>query len=151
MVYVGLYALIYLHTILGEGIVSGILKMEKYCPGHKVRSPRSISECIWFWSILKVHELKACKINNWIHFSQKFDIKITWVFWLFQLLIFSFIFVGYWTRIVEIISNKWFYYRNRKQEPTTLINRFHGRLKWFAITDGPSAQNKINWPWPLFL
>ena len=53
MVYVGIYALIYLHTILGEGIVSrdglprgalpsGILKMEKYCPGHKV--PVS-SEC----------------------------------------------------------------------------------------------------------
>ena len=50
MIYVGIYALIYLHTILGEGIVSrddlprgvlpsGILKMEKYCPGHKVRSP----------------------------------------------------------------------------------------------------------------
>ena len=96
---------------------------------------RSISECIWFWSILKVHELKACKINNWIHFSQKFDIKITWVFWLFQLLIFSFIFVGYWTRIVEIISKKWFYYRNRKQERTTLINRFISRrLKWFAIS-----------------
>ena len=47
MVYVGIYALIYLHTILGEGIVSrddlprgvlpsGILKIEKYCPGHKV-------------------------------------------------------------------------------------------------------------------
>ena len=47
MIYVGIYALIYLHTILGEGIVSrdglprgalrsGILKMEKYCPGHKV-------------------------------------------------------------------------------------------------------------------
>ena len=49
MVYVGIYALIYLHTILGEGIVSrdglprgvlpsGILKIEKYCPGLKVRS-----------------------------------------------------------------------------------------------------------------
>ena len=47
MVYVGIYALIYLHTILGEGIVSrdglprgalpsGILKIEKYCPGLKV-------------------------------------------------------------------------------------------------------------------
>ena len=47
MIYVGIYALIYLHTILGEGIVSrdglprgvlpsGILKMEKYCPDHKV-------------------------------------------------------------------------------------------------------------------
>ena len=47
MVNVGIYALIYLHTILGEGIVSrdglprgvlpsGILKIEKYCPGHKV-------------------------------------------------------------------------------------------------------------------
>ena len=47
MVYVGIYALIYLHTILGEGIVSrdglprgalpsDILKIEKYCPGHKV-------------------------------------------------------------------------------------------------------------------
>ena len=50
MVYVGIYALIYLHTILGAGIISrdglprgvlpsGILKMEKYCPGLKVRSP----------------------------------------------------------------------------------------------------------------
>ena len=50
MIYVGIYALIYLHTILGEGmdsrdglprgaLPSGILKMEKYCPGHKVRSP----------------------------------------------------------------------------------------------------------------
>ena len=50
MIYVGIYALIYLHTILGEGIVSrdglprgvlpsGILKIEKYCPGLKVRSP----------------------------------------------------------------------------------------------------------------
>ena len=47
MVYVGTYALIYLHAILAEGIVSrdglprgvlpsGILKMEKYCPGLKV-------------------------------------------------------------------------------------------------------------------
>ena len=47
MVYAGIYALIYLHTILGEGIVSrdglprgvlpsGILKIEKYCPGLKV-------------------------------------------------------------------------------------------------------------------
>ena len=47
MVYVGIYALIYLHTILGEGVVSrdglprgvlpsGILKIEKYCPGLKV-------------------------------------------------------------------------------------------------------------------
>ena len=55
MVYVGIYALIYLHTILGEGIVSrdglprgvlpsGILKIEKYCPGLKVpiSSPRAI-------------------------------------------------------------------------------------------------------------
>ena len=51
MIYVGIYALIYLHTILGEGIVSrdglprgvlpsGILKIEKYCPGLKVRSPQ---------------------------------------------------------------------------------------------------------------
>ena len=50
IVYVGIYALIYLHTILGERIVSrdglprgvlpsGILKIEKYCPGLKVRSP----------------------------------------------------------------------------------------------------------------
>ena len=47
MIYVGIYALIYLHTILGEGMDSrdglprgalppGILKIEKYCPGHKV-------------------------------------------------------------------------------------------------------------------
>ena len=44
-------SLIYLHTILGEGIVShdglprgvppsGILTIEKYCPGFKVRFPR---------------------------------------------------------------------------------------------------------------
>ena len=50
IVYVGIYALIYLHTILGERIVSrdglprgvlpsGILKIEKYCPGLKVRFP----------------------------------------------------------------------------------------------------------------
>ena len=50
MIYVGIYALIYLHTILHQGmdsrdglprgaLPSGILKMEKYCPGHKVRSP----------------------------------------------------------------------------------------------------------------
>ena len=47
MIYIGIYALIYLHTILGEGmdsrdglprgaLPSGILKIEKYCPGHKV-------------------------------------------------------------------------------------------------------------------
>ena len=46
MIYVGIYALIYLHTILGEGIVyrdelprgvlpPGILKLKKYCPGFK--------------------------------------------------------------------------------------------------------------------
>ena len=50
MVYVGIYALIYLHTILGAGIASrdglprgvlppGILEIEKYCSGLKVRSP----------------------------------------------------------------------------------------------------------------
>ena len=48
IVYVGIYALIYLHTILDERIVSrdglprgvlpsGILKMRKKCPGLKVR------------------------------------------------------------------------------------------------------------------
>ena len=47
IVYVGIYALIYQHTILVERIVSrdglprgvlpsGILKIEKYCPGLKV-------------------------------------------------------------------------------------------------------------------
>ena len=47
MVYVGIYALIYPHTILSDGIVSrdglprgvlpsGIFKIEKYCPGVKV-------------------------------------------------------------------------------------------------------------------
>ena len=47
MIYVGIYALIYLHTILGEGmdsrdglprgaLPSGILKIEKYCPGLDV-------------------------------------------------------------------------------------------------------------------
>ena len=56
MIYVGIYALIYLHTILGEGmdsrdglprgaLPSGILKMEKYCPGHKVRSPINRFRC----------------------------------------------------------------------------------------------------------
>ena len=53
IVYVGIYALIYQHTILGEGIVSrdglprgvlpsGILKMRKKCPGLKVRFPFQI-------------------------------------------------------------------------------------------------------------
>ena len=53
MVYVGIYALIYPHTLLGEGIVyydglrrgvlpSGILKMEKYCPGLKVQFQSNI-------------------------------------------------------------------------------------------------------------
>ena len=48
IVYVGIYALIYLHTILGERIVSrdglprgalpsGILKIEKYCLGLEIR------------------------------------------------------------------------------------------------------------------
>ena len=52
IVYVGIYALIYLHSILGDGIVSrdglprgvlpsAILKIEKYCPALKVRSPCS--------------------------------------------------------------------------------------------------------------
>ena len=47
IVYVGIYALIYQHTLLGEGIISrdglprgvlpsGIFKIEKYCPGLKV-------------------------------------------------------------------------------------------------------------------
>ena len=47
IVSVGIYALIYLHSILDDGIVSrdglplgvlpsGNLKIEKYCPGHKV-------------------------------------------------------------------------------------------------------------------
>ena len=50
MGYVDTYALIYLHTILGEGmdsrddlprgaLPSGILKMRKKCPGLKVRFP----------------------------------------------------------------------------------------------------------------
>ena len=61
MVYVGIYALIYLHTILGVGIVSrdglprgvllsGILKIEKYCPGLEVRSPSTgtdIYKTLW--------------------------------------------------------------------------------------------------------
>ena len=51
IVYAGIYARIYLHTIITDGIVSrdglrrgvlpsGILKMEKYCPGLKVRFPK---------------------------------------------------------------------------------------------------------------
>ena len=54
MIYVGIYALIYLHTILHQGmdsrdglprgaLPSGILKIEKYCPGHKV--PVSKNRC----------------------------------------------------------------------------------------------------------
>ena len=52
IVYVGIYALIYLHTILDDGIVSrdglprgalpsGILKIEKYCPGLDDRLPET--------------------------------------------------------------------------------------------------------------
>ena len=58
MIYVGIYALIYLHTILGEGIVSrdglprgvlpsGILKIEKYCPGLKVPVSFSYSHTVF--------------------------------------------------------------------------------------------------------
>ena len=50
IIYVGIYALIYQHTILGEGMVSrdglpcgvlssDIFKIEKYCLGLEVRSP----------------------------------------------------------------------------------------------------------------
>ena len=59
MIYVGIYALIYLHTILGEGIVSrdglprgvlpsGILKIEKYCPGLKVPVSFKCQSSIYF-------------------------------------------------------------------------------------------------------
>ena len=52
MLHVGGYAQMYPHTILSQGmdsrdglplgaLPSGILKIGKYCPGHKVRSPRS--------------------------------------------------------------------------------------------------------------
>jgi hypothetical protein len=58
IVSVGIYALIYLHPILDEGIVSrdglprgvlpsGILKIEKYCPG--LRSPLKtvcLADCV---------------------------------------------------------------------------------------------------------
>ena len=55
IVYVGIYALIYQHTILGEGIVSrdglphgvlpsGILKMRKKCLGLKVWFPFSTTK-----------------------------------------------------------------------------------------------------------
>ena len=61
IVYVGIYALIYQLTILGERIVSrvglprrvlpsGILKIEKYCPGLKVRSPLLI---MWWEEVLE--------------------------------------------------------------------------------------------------
>ena len=51
MLYVGKYPQIYPHTILGLGNVSrdglprgtlpsGIFKLEKYCPGLKVRHPK---------------------------------------------------------------------------------------------------------------
>ena len=69
MIYVGIYALIYLHTILGEGmdsrdglprgaLPSGILKIEKYCPGHKVRSPSSEIEFVL--SALYFYTLFTC-------------------------------------------------------------------------------------------
>ena len=66
MVYVGIYALIYLHTILGAGIVSrdglprgvlpsGILKIEKYCTGLKVRSPSSRTSSNFDFTMEKIH------------------------------------------------------------------------------------------------
>ena len=71
MVYVGSYALIYLHSILAEGIVSrdglprgvlpsGILKIEKYCPGLKVRFPTF--RIVLFERILIFHF--QCELSN---------------------------------------------------------------------------------------
>ena len=56
MLYVGKYPQIYPHTILGLGNVSrdglprgtlpsGIFKLEKYCPGLKVRHPITFFAC----------------------------------------------------------------------------------------------------------
>ena len=71
IVYVGIYALIYQHTILGERIVSrdglprgvlpsGILKIEKYCPGLKVRFP-----AVLMAGIFKI-ETENRPFPNWI-------------------------------------------------------------------------------------
>jgi len=77
MIYVGIYALIYLHTILGEGIVSrdglprgalpsGILKMEKYCPGHKVPVSKSDSNSAKHFIAQKMDlPLATLKIFDW--------------------------------------------------------------------------------------
>ena len=65
IVYVGIYALIYQHTILGERIVSrdglprgvlpsGILKIEKYCSGLKVPVSFSCNIRDWPLSPLKM-------------------------------------------------------------------------------------------------
>ena len=62
MLYVGKYPQIYPHTILGLGNVSrdglprgtlpsGIFKLEKYCPGLKVRHPIWTTVLDWIaWS-----------------------------------------------------------------------------------------------------
>ena len=83
MVYVGTYALIYLHAILAEGIVSrdglprgvlpsGILKIEKYCPGLKVRFQSNIMEgVIWKFPGLSI----LVKGRQGYHGSQLFGSK----------------------------------------------------------------------------
>ena len=75
IVYVGIYALIYQHTILGERIVSrdelprgvlpsGILKMRKKCPGLEVpcsiifeQIEREINKEYYFSNRIQFHEL----------------------------------------------------------------------------------------------
>jgi len=71
-IYVGIYALIYLQTILGDGIVSrdglprgalpsDILKIEKYCPGLKVPvSDRIPCGCFHFL----VENLRTMRVNR---------------------------------------------------------------------------------------
>ena len=72
MIYVGIYALIYLHTILHQGmdsrdglprgvLPSGILKIEKYCPGHKV----------------PVSKILNWRHISWMNFNMTFYYQIT--------------------------------------------------------------------------
>ena len=87
MLYVGKYPQIYPHTILGLGHVSrdglprgtlpsGIFKLEKYCPGLKVRHP--IFPILWLVYLIS-YTLKISPSNRYTADFMIFLISIRYI------------------------------------------------------------------------